>query len=481
MAGRVAFVLHGAGLRAAGAAENFDPDQTLDAVSVATLVLTVPTLPMNAVGLGVRGSEIEKNEIATLSATRQLFFGISKSQTTSFLSAQGMRDNPWAEEQSISWNLLRAIEEQWPAAGKQFSANITGSRNAAQTKLIYNLSLNGEWQEDGTLYGTASGALSFGGIGIARAIENAPFQLRTWNGSFAAPKLLKGPLCLSGGDCYTWLVEAPIEAMPENLTIKDVLREGQFVQTVTGNQLSPGYRFPDAPGARNIRIEIDPRAKATTFAGLTFRKPCVLSIETNGYVYVNRQGIEARDIFGTLWRSDRPLDGGPNEFLFFADEAINNQSFNGGHPLTEPLAGFGQPPVTGFGAPPLTDSQPVPQQPVPSPQAAEEQMRARLPAFRRTLSEGDSIVSVKNPNSYSVMVGLRSGRSGFDFLVPARSTRQISAPDGSYKIYFVYSDRPTRLWKGDDFRVRNQKIQIEIVQAVDGNYAIQPVDSLTTD
>lgn len=461
------------GLRAAGEGENFDPDQTLDAASVATLVLTVPTLSMDTVGLGVRGSEIEKNDIATLSATRQLFFGISKPQTTSFLSAQGVRDTPWAEEQKISWNLLRAIEEQWPVVGRQFSANITGSRDAAKTKLIYNLSLNGQWQEDGTIHGIANGALSLGGIGIAKKIENAPFELRTWNGSFAAPKLLKGPLCLSGNVCHTWLVDAPPGAMPENLTIKDVLREGQFVQTVTGNQLSPGYRFPDAPGARNIRIEIDPRAKATTFAGLTFHKPCVLDIETNGYVYVNRQGIEARDVFGILWRSDRPLGGGPNEFLFFADEASNNQSFNGGHPLTQPLPDFGQPPITGLGVPP----QSTPNQSVPNPQATEEQMRARLPAFRRTLPEGDAAVNINNPNDYSVMVGLRSGRSGFNFLVPPRSTHQVSVPDGSYKIYFVFSTNVAELLKGDDFSLDiGDIIKIKIVRVVGGNYAIRPVN-----
>ena len=101
--------------------------------------------------------------------------------------------------------------------------------------------------------------------------------------------------------------------------------------------------------------------------------------------------------------------------------------------------------------------------------------KVSLPAFRWPLFGEKNPVRIKNPNHFSVKVGLRSGDSGRDFSVPALGAKIVRVPDGQYDIYFMYSDRAEALFQGDSFSLHNNGIEIQIVQIVDGNYNIRQV------
>lgn len=101
--------------------------------------------------------------------------------------------------------------------------------------------------------------------------------------------------------------------------------------------------------------------------------------------------------------------------------------------------------------------------------------KAILPRFNKTLN-GTHEVRVLNPNNFLVTVGVRSGDSGKDFEVKANGSREsIFVPNGSYDIYFVYSDHPDDLYQGDSFSINGNGVQITITQVVDGNYGIRKV------
>lgn len=97
-----------------------------------------------------------------------------------------------------------------------------------------------------------------------------------------------------------------------------------------------------------------------------------------------------------------------------------------------------------------------------------------LPLFKLTL-KGQNEVRIKNPNDFEVTVGLRSGKHGKDFEVPANGISSVFIPNGKYEIYFVYSNKPDALFKGDDFSLNNNGVEIQIVKVVGGNYGIRQV------
>jgi len=97
-----------------------------------------------------------------------------------------------------------------------------------------------------------------------------------------------------------------------------------------------------------------------------------------------------------------------------------------------------------------------------------------LPTFTTQL-QGTHIVRIRNPNSFSVDAGIRSGSNGVDVTVPPEGVSTTHVPNGSYQIFFVYSDQPTSLFQGDDFRISNNGIEIQIVKVVNGNYGIRRV------
>ena len=111
--------------------------------------------------------------------------------------------------------------------------------------------------------------------------------------------------------------------------------------------------------------------------------------------------------------------------------------------------------------------------------SSNEPQNSTLPPFTipliSTLLSGNNEVRIKNPNDFKVKVGLRTGPSGKDFDVAANGIASVFVPDGSYEIYFVYSTNPDALFQGDNFRLNNNGVEIQIVKVVDGNYGIRRV------
>jgi len=89
--------------------------------------------------------------------------------------------------------------------------------------------------------------------------------------------------------------------------------------------------------------------------------------------------------------------------------------------------------------------------------------------------EGGDIVRVVNPNAVAVKVGLRSAAGGKDFSVAPESSASASVPDGRYDIYFRYENDPESLYQGDAFSLADSGVQITLVKAINGNYAIRKV------
>ena len=90
---------------------------------------------------------------------------------------------------------------------------------------------------------------------------------------------------------------------------------------------------------------------------------------------------------------------------------------------------------------------------------------------------GDIELRINNPNEFNVRVGLRSGRNGKDFIVPAYGTQSVQVPSGSYVTYFQYSSEPGGMYRGDNFTLHNNEItQITITKVVNGNYGIRKVN-----
>lgn len=100
--------------------------------------------------------------------------------------------------------------------------------------------------------------------------------------------------------------------------------------------------------------------------------------------------------------------------------------------------------------------------------------KALLPPFTRPLN-GRNEVRVRNPNDFTVWVGVRSGRSGRDFSVGANNVASVFLPDGKYDIFFVYSSKPDALFQGDSFTLARHGVEIRIVKVVGGNYDIRRV------
>lgn len=97
-----------------------------------------------------------------------------------------------------------------------------------------------------------------------------------------------------------------------------------------------------------------------------------------------------------------------------------------------------------------------------------------LPAFAAHLN-GPREVRVRNPNDFVVQAGVRKDNSGVNLEIPANGTRSVYVPDGKYEIYFVYSNKPDALFKGDDFTLDGHGVEIQIVKVVGGNYGIRQV------
>ena len=114
---------------------------------------------------------------------------------------------------------------------------------------------------------------------------------------------------------------------------------------------------------------------------------------------------------------------------------------------------------------------------ITSPQKERSSKRrdsALLPAFQHEL-QGNNPVRIRNPNDFAVVAGIRSKKSGKNLDVPANGIKTVYIPDGTFDIYFVYSDKPGALFQGDSFTLNNSGVEIQIVKVVNGNYGIRQV------
>jgi hypothetical protein len=97
-----------------------------------------------------------------------------------------------------------------------------------------------------------------------------------------------------------------------------------------------------------------------------------------------------------------------------------------------------------------------------------------LPPYEAELV-GANEVRVSNPNDFAVVAGIRFQKTGKDFRIPANGVGSVNVPDGTFDIYFVYSDKPDALFKGDPFTLKANGLAIKLVNVAGGNYEIRRV------
>lgn len=106
--------------------------------------------------------------------------------------------------------------------------------------------------------------------------------------------------------------------------------------------------------------------------------------------------------------------------------------------------------------------------------AVAKQRKAQWPALAEELA-GSNPVRIRNPNSTSVKVALRSGGKGKDLAVDPNNNNTVYVPDGRYDIFFQYSDDPEGLYQGDSFTLSGNGVEIQLVKVVGGDYGIRKI------
>jgi hypothetical protein len=109
-----------------------------------------------------------------------------------------------------------------------------------------------------------------------------------------------------------------------------------------------------------------------------------------------------------------------------------------------------------------------------APEKSDDSTSSIIPQYKEELF-GRNEVRIKNPNEFSVLACVRSAEKGKNLNVPVEATASMYVPNGKYEIFFVYSNKPDALFKGDDFSLNNNGVEIQIVKIVDGNYSIKRV------
>ena len=84
-------------------------------------------------------------------------------------------------------------------------------------------------------------------------------------------------------------------------------------------------------------------------------------------------------------------------------------------------------------------------------------------------------VRISNTLGFQVKVGLRSEEKGIDFIVPETGSASVFIPKGSYEIYFQFSIDPSNLYKGDNFELVSDGIEIKLGIDTEGNYNVKKV------
>jgi hypothetical protein len=79
---------------------------------------------------------------------------------------------------------------------------------------------------------------------------------------------------------------------------------------------------------------------------------------------------------------------------------------------------------------------------------------------------------IRNPNKYSAAVELKSGDEKHNLNVAANDAGSMELPDGTYEVFFQFSDRPSRRFQGDDVSLRGNVAEITLESVSNGNYGL---------
>ena len=121
---------------------------------------------------------------------------------------------------------------------------------------------------------------------------------------------------------YLWKTNYGSSVVTDGLTVKDtkVSPDGKRQQSFSGEiPIFMNQYVVDAPGSKNVKIEIDPTVDSTWYAGLIFENSCVLEILDDFTLLVDRVGIRAKDGEGNYWRSQKATLKNKEVILFFSE------------------------------------------------------------------------------------------------------------------------------------------------------------------
>ena len=121
---------------------------------------------------------------------------------------------------------------------------------------------------------------------------------------------------------YRWRTKWNSRSAANGITVTDteVLADGKRRQSVEGSiPIVNSQMVIDAPGSKNIKIAITPKAGSTWYAGLVFKEACVLGILENFTLIADKTGLSGKDRDGNFWRSAKATIDGKDVFAFVRD------------------------------------------------------------------------------------------------------------------------------------------------------------------
>lgn len=109
---------------------------------------------------------------------------------------------------------------------------------------------------------------------------------------------------------------------------------------------------------------------------------------------------------------------------------------------------------------------------VPAAQFPQPQ-RAFMPPYRLAL-RGDKALRIINNSRRTVSVRILSGNAGADLYIGPGASRSANVPSGNFELYYIFSDEPGALYKGDNVRLPSYAASGSITLGASlGNYSIR--------
>ena len=99
-----------------------------------------------------------------------------------------------------------------------------------------------------------------------------------------------------------------------------------------------------------------------------------------------------------------------------------------------------------------------------------------MPPYYSVL-RGDKALSIINNSRRTVSVRILSGGAGADLYIGPGASRSASVPSGNFEVYYIFSDEPWALYKGDNVRLPSYAASGSITLGASlGNYSIRQVN-----